>query len=261
MPPFLFHVLATLALVPAAGFALRRGAAPAPAVALAVAAAVAWSAAQASGPWPAGFSTALWLTIAATAVLAAGAAAWDRRVGRLGALLYPYLVFLGLLATAWGRAPVQAVTIVTPLGWFASHVAFAVATYALVTLAALAASAVLLHERALARRQPSSLTRLLPAMADAEALEFRLLLAGEVVLGFGLATGVATEYAQHGWALAVDHKTVLSTLSFVALGILLVVRGRSGLRGRRAARWVLAGYLLLTLAYPGVKFVRDVLIG
>ena len=30
---------------------------------------------------------------------------------------------------------------------------------------------------------------------------------------------------------------------------------------RRAARVVLIGYLLLTLAYPGVKFVTDVLIG
>jgi hypothetical protein len=31
--------------------------------------------------------------------------------------------------------------------------------------------------------------------------------------------------------------------------------------GRRAARWLLTGYLLLTLAYPGVKFVREILIG
>jgi ABC-type uncharacterized transport system permease subunit len=35
---------------------------------------------------------------------------------------------------------------------------------------------------------------------------------------------------------------------------------RSGLRGRRAARVVLVAYLLLTLAYPGVKFVTDVLL-
>jgi ABC-type uncharacterized transport system permease subunit len=35
---------------------------------------------------------------------------------------------------------------------------------------------------------------------------------------------------------------------------------RTGLRGRRATRFVLTAYLLLTLAYPGVKFVRDVLL-
>jgi len=30
-------------------------------------------------------------------------------------------------------------------------------------------------------------------------------------------------------------------------------------RGRQAARGILLAYLLLTLAYPGVKFVTDVL--
>ena len=30
--------------------------------------------------------------------------------------------------------------------------------------------------------------------------------------------------------------------------------------GRRAARYVLVAYLLLTLGYPGVKFVTDVLL-
>jgi ABC-type uncharacterized transport system permease subunit len=40
---------------------------------------------------------------------------------------------------------------------------------------------------------------------------------------------------------------------------LLVAHYRSGMRGRRAARVVLLAYLLLTLGYPGVKFVTDVL--
>jgi ABC-type uncharacterized transport system permease subunit len=33
-----------------------------------------------------------------------------------------------------------------------------------------------------------------------------------------------------------------------------------GIRGRRAARIVLLAYLLITLAYPGVKFVTDVVL-
>ena len=60
--------------------------------------------------------------------------------------------------------------------------------------------------------------------------------------------------------LAFDHKTVLSLLAFAVIGLLLFVHYRIGLRGRRAARLVLLAYLLLTLAYPGVKFVADVLI-
>ena len=46
----------------------------------------------------------------------------------------------------------------------------------------------------------------------------------------------------------------------LTIGGLLLVHYRTGLRGRRAARWVLVAYLLLTLAYVGVKFVTDVLL-
>jgi ABC-type uncharacterized transport system permease subunit len=53
----------------------------------------------------------------------------------------------------------------------------------------------------------------------------------------------------------------LSFLGFGVVLILLVLHHRTGLRGRKAARWLLTGYLLLTLAYPGVKFVREILIG
>jgi ABC-type uncharacterized transport system permease subunit len=57
-----------------------------------------------------------------------------------------------------------------------------------------------------------------------------------------------------------SHKVLLSLLAFVVLVVLLVTHRLTGMRGRRAARWVLAGYLLLTLGYSGVKFVKDVLL-
>jgi ABC-type uncharacterized transport system permease subunit len=60
--------------------------------------------------------------------------------------------------------------------------------------------------------------------------------------------------------LRLDHKTVLSLLAFALIGALLLVHQRFGLGGRRAARYGLVAYLLLTLAYPGVKFVTDVIL-
>ena len=64
-----------------------------------------------------------------------------------------------------------------------------------------------------------------------------------------------------GQALVFSHKILLSFLGFGVVLILLILHHRTGLRGRKAARWLLSGYLLLTLAYPGVKFVREILIG
>jgi ABC-type uncharacterized transport system permease subunit len=61
--------------------------------------------------------------------------------------------------------------------------------------------------------------------------------------------------------LRLDHKTVLVLATFVVIVALLWLHFRRGLSGRRAARYILVAYLLLTLGYPGVKFVTDVLIG
>jgi ABC-type uncharacterized transport system permease subunit len=57
-----------------------------------------------------------------------------------------------------------------------------------------------------------------------------------------------------------DHKVLFTLVAFFVIGALLVAHYRFGIRGRRAARVVLVAYLLMTLGYPGVKFVTDVLV-
>jgi len=77
-------------------------------------------------------------------------------------------------------------------------------------------------------------------------------------LQIGLAFSI---FKLSGRILLLDHTTLFSVLAFAVIGVLLGLHYGSGLRGRRAARWVLVAYLLLTLAFLGVKFVTDVLIG
>jgi ABC-type uncharacterized transport system permease subunit len=72
---------------------------------------------------------------------------------------------------------------------------------------------------------------------------------------------MAAEYFERGRLLVFDHKTTLSIAAFIAIGVLLAAHRFTGVRGQQAARGILLAYLLLTLAYPGVKFVTDVLIG
>ena len=76
-----------------------------------------------------------------------------------------------------------------------------------------------------------------------------------------IVTGMGAQYALDGSLVELNHKTILTGAAFLVIGALLLARRIWGMRGRRAARVVLIGYLLLTLAYPGVKFVTDVLIG
>jgi ABC-type uncharacterized transport system permease subunit len=147
-----------------------------------------------------------------------------------------------------------------PVGtWLLVHIVLSVAAYALATAAAVAGVSVFLQERALKAKRPTRLTEILPSVADSERLQIGLLTAACVVLGVDILSGMAVELVSSGQLMRFSHKTLLTMLAFLMIAGLLVLHHRTGVRGRRAARLVLLAYLLLTLGYPGVKFVTDVL--
>lgn len=222
--------------------------------------ATAWAVVRAGAGWETGFSEAIWVTVAGALLGFLALAAIVRHAWRLSPILLPYLLLLAVLATVWGQVPAQHLAGEAPPAWIGLHIATSVITYVLLTLAAIAGAAVLVQEWALRRRRRFRLTERLPSVADAEKLELGLLAASETVLGLGILTGMGTQYFMRGAILTFDHKTVLTIVAFVVIGILLVAHYRVGLRGRRAARLVLVGYLLVSLGYPGVKFVTDVLL-
>lgn len=262
----ILSLAALIALVPAAVLPLRREATGPDlvfwaAIAVAVAGPGAYSLVLLGGAWPTGLSAALWVSIAVSMVAFAGLALVSREGWRLRPLLLPYLILLGLIATVWARTPAHARLAAAPDTWLDLHIVLSLATYGLCTLAAVAAAAAFVQERALKTKRPTALSRVLPSISDASFLEVRLLGVSEAVLALGIATGMARDYLSTGQLLRFDHKTLLAMLAFAVIGALLILHQRSGLRGQRAARLILLAYLLLTLAYPGVKFVTDVLIG
>lgn len=261
-----FGLAALISLVPASILPYRRGPGHRDllfwaVLAAAIAGPLAVTLVQVTGPWDSGLSMALWTSIATSLAIFALLCAVTRDAWRLTPLLLPYLVLLAVLAVIWAQAPASAATSEGVGGWLAAHIVISVVTYALCTLAAVAAAAVFLKERAMKRKQPMAISAMLPSVADADRLQVRLLVAAEIVLGGGVVTGMALQYLTDGEIFVFDHKTLLVLLAFVVIGFLLFLHIRSGLRGQRAARFVLLAYLLMTLAYPGVKFVTDVLIG
>ena len=219
-----------------------------------------WAFTVLSGDWHTGLSAALWVSIAASLAVFMVVSVVTRQAWRLTPLLLPYLLLLGIVATVWAHAAGTPLPASMASPWLGVHIAVSVMTYALLTIAAVAGLAVMLQEGALKRKRPTALTRVLPSVADGETLQIRLLMAGEAVLGAGLLSGVAATYVGQGVWLTFDHKTLLSLIAFAVIGLLLIAHWRTGVRGRQAARYLLIAYLLLTLAYPGVKFVTDVLL-
>ena len=215
---------------------------------------------QNAGGWQPSLSGALWVCVAAAMILFAVIVALDETAWRLLPLLAVYCLLMGLVGTLFAAVPRETPPPANSAAWLDLHIAVSVATYGLATIAAVAAFAGWLQERGLKRRQSSAFLQSLPAIADGERLLQGLLTGAEIVLGIGILSGMATQYFMSGRLLVFDHKTTLSLLAFVVIGVLLLLHWRTGLRGRQATRLVLTAYLLLTLAYPGVKFVRDVLL-
>ena len=258
--------LAVLSLLPTALQVVRRRAARDHwfwlSLALGLAGPSLWALAHFAGTWQLGFSQTLWATAAVTMLTFGVVAATLPQAWRLAGLLGIYMIVVVLLALLWQtRGATTAGGAVVHAGWIKAHVLAALVTYALVTLAAVAAFAAVLQGTALKRRWRSGFTSALPSLADCDLLQLRLLQWGEAVLAAGLITGIAVEYVETGRLFEISHKTVFTLAAFVVIGGLLVAHHRRGVRGRAAARYVLLGYLLLTLGYPGVKFVTDVLIG
>ena len=258
--PALISLLAVAALVPAAvaPYLAVSGRVLAACVAGAAVAAGARSVELAAGA--SGFSGALWISIAATLALLLCVVAVRRSALMLTPLLVPWMIVLGLVATVFpapgGEAPGQAAG-----PWVFLHATTAVATYGLVTLAAVAGLSVILTQRSLKRKTTGPLVRHLPAEMEAERLEVGLLAAAVAILAAGVATGMVLQLAEAGQVLVANHKTVLSLAAFLVLGATLAAHLRFGTRGRTPARFVLFAWVLLTLGFPGVKFVTGVLLG
>jgi ABC-type uncharacterized transport system permease subunit len=100
----------------------------------------------------------------------------------------------------------------------------------------------------------------LPPLLSLERLVFALIGAAFAVLTATLALGMLYSEAFIGRAMRFEHKTVFVVLSWLIFGLLLVGRWRYGWRGRTALRWTVTGFVLLMLAYPGSRFVLEVLL-
>jgi ABC-type uncharacterized transport system permease subunit len=211
--------------------------------------------------WHADLSTALWATTAATVLIAFILTALRAMATSYLVLLGPYMLLLGLLAVALSAgsgAPPPMAALSLPV---TVHVIDSVLTYGLATIAAIVALAATLKQRALKTKRDGGIVRRLPSVAESERLVFRLLIVAEILLFVGLMTGSILSYRQNGVILPFDHKTFLTALSFIVIGALIALHVFTGMRGRAAARFVLIAWILLTLGYPGVKFVTDILVG
>ena len=145
---------------------------------------------------------------------------------------------------------------------FKMHLVIAMLAYSLLTIASLHVVLMALLEKRLHDGAVTNVLQKLPPLLTMEALLFRIIWAGFILLTLTLGTGVVVFYEElFVKAAPLNHKIVFGFISWIIFGALLTGRHVYGWRGRVAVRWTLAGFLTLVLAYIGSKFVLEVVLG
>ena len=139
------------------------------------------------------------------------------------------------------------------------HIVISILAYSMLSIAALQSVVLWVQNNSLRAKHPGGFIRTFPPMETMESLLFQMIAVGFVFLTLSLLTGlpqIDNMFAQHQ-----AHKTILSIIAWCFFAVLLWGRLRFGWRGRTAVRWALSGFVVLLLAYFGVKLVKELLLG
>ena len=91
-----------------------------------------------------------------------------------------------------------------------------------------------------------------------ETQQFRLMSVGLILLTLALATGFA--FLQDMWGAEYAHKTVLSVVAWFMFAVLTFGHKKYGWRGNNSVIATILASVILTLAYFGSRFVKEILL-
>ncbi|MDX8393806.1 MAG: cytochrome c biogenesis protein CcsA [Mariprofundales bacterium] len=141
-----------------------------------------------------------------------------------------------------------------------SHWLIALLAYAVLTIAALHAFMQLQLDYALKHKFLSGtigkIMSLMPSLIEVERHMYAQVRWATALLLLGILTGLSWQWQATGHFNLLSHKILLSLFSFFTLCMLMFGYRQARWHSKRASFMVLAAYLLLLLAYFGVKFIQ-----
>ncbi len=138
------------------------------------------------------------------------------------------------------------------------HISLALFSYATLTIGALYALQLAWLDHKLKTKKALAINPNFPPLLMVERQLFKIILIGNILLTATLITGCAFVYDMFAQGKA--HKAILSFIAWVIYSILLWGHYKQGWRGRKVTWFAVAGATLLTLAYFGSRFVREIIL-
>ena len=175
--------------------------------------------------------------------------------GQFGIILVA-AAFAVLLPVVFPWQPIPAAEWTTLFRW---HLLLAIAAYGFMTIALVHAVLMGCQNRALkAPGEESKFLASMPGLVVMERIFFRIVAAGFLCLTLVLVTGSIATKEQYGVFIHLDHKMILTWLSWAIFGLLLAGRYFAGWRAKTALRWFWVGFAVLVVAYVGYSFILEV---
>ncbi|MGF1715119.1 cytochrome C assembly family protein [Photobacterium chitinilyticum] len=139
------------------------------------------------------------------------------------------------------------------------HISLALFSYSTLMIATLYAIQLAWLDHKLKNKKSLLINPNIPPLMMVERQLFKIILVGNSLLTVTLITGFI--FIQDMLAQGKLHKAVLSLLAWGVYSVLLWGHYQRGWRGRRVVWFSLIGAFLLTLAYFGSRFVKEIIIG
>jgi ABC-type uncharacterized transport system permease subunit len=136
------------------------------------------------------------------------------------------------------------------------HMIISLCGYAVLTLSALHAVMLWQLDRALKRKSISPLIEAMPSIIEIEAHMMAQLRLAAWLIGISLMTGLAWQWEAFSHLRLISHKVLLAIFSWIVIMVPLIRRSRASMHGRKSAIMVITAYILLLLAYFGVKMIK-----
>lgn len=157
--------------------------------------------------------------------------------------------------------------VISPVNWGAqlseasgliAHIIFSLLAYAVLMLATLYAIQLLYLNYLLKHHRSHVVINYLPPLMTVERYFFRLLSAGTLMLFIAIISGFV--FLNDMFAQGQAHKTILSLVAFTVYTLVLFMHAVQKARGKWLVIASVIASIVLSLAYFGSRFVKDILL-
>jgi ABC-type uncharacterized transport system permease subunit len=138
------------------------------------------------------------------------------------------------------------------------HISLALFSYSTLSIGALYALQLAWLDHKLKNKKALTINPNLPPLMMVERQLFNIILIGTALLTATLITGFV--FVQDMFAQGKAHKGILSFMAWIVYSVLLWGHYQKGWRGKKVTWFAVAGATLLTLAYFGSRFVREIIL-